>query len=246
MSSLLKGGDYEEAAVLPLCSLFSRARAIPGGALRHCSPAIAAVAAAIAASIWLGLFAFKHVEYSHDLWWQFELDSEAPRFLRASVGAATLVLFAAVARLIGSAPHETPEPTDDDLQAASAIIAWQRSTFPFLVYLRDKAVLFNEDRNAFLMYAVQGRTWVALGDPVGPVDAVPDLIRDFLERCDDFGGTPVFYKVRKEYLHLRGFRPDFRQAGRGQGDLEKFTLAGGDAAKFRQVIRGRKDGARSE
>ncbi len=112
VSSLLKGGDYEEAAILAVLllvlhrarSTFSRKAALLE---TRFSPAwIAAVAAAVAASVWLGLFAFKHVEYSHDLWWQFELDSEAPRFLRASVGAATLVLFAAVARLIGPAPHE--------------------------------------------------------------------------------------------------------------------------------------------
>ncbi len=43
---------------------------------------IAAVVATLGASVWLGLFAFKHVEYSHELWWQFELGSEASRFLR--------------------------------------------------------------------------------------------------------------------------------------------------------------------
>lgn len=251
-SSLLKGGDYEEAAILAVLllilyrvrSTFSRKAALFE---TRFSPAwIAAVAAAISASVWLGLFGFKHVEYSHDLWWQFELDSEAPRFLRASVGAATLVLFAAVARLIGSAPHEIQEPTDEELQEAAAIIAAQRSTFPFLVYLRDKALLFNDDRTAFLMYAVQGRTWVALGDPVGPPDCVPDLIRDFLERCDDFGGTPVFYKVRKEYLHhYVDFGLTFVKLGEeARVDLDKFTLAGSDAAKFRQVIRRlEKDGA---
>ena len=50
------------------------------------------------------------------------------------------------------------------------MIASQSLTFPFLVYLRDKSLLFNEARTAFVMYAVQGRTWVALGDPVGPED----------------------------------------------------------------------------
>jgi lysylphosphatidylglycerol synthetase-like protein (DUF2156 family) len=40
---------------------------------------------------------------------------------------------------------------------------------------------------------VQGRSWVAR-DPVGPDDQISDLIRDFLERCDDFGGIPVFYE----------------------------------------------------
>lgn len=37
-----------------------------------------------------------------------------------------------------------------------------------------------------IMYGVQGRTWVALGDPVGPADRLGSLIRLFLQRCDDF------------------------------------------------------------
>ena len=252
VSSLLKGGDYEVAVILAgLLLVLHRSRSTFSRKMAlfetRFSPAwIAAVAAAIAASVWLGLFAYRHVEYSHDLWWQFELDSDAPRFLRASVGAATLVLFAALARLIGSVPHETPEPTDEEMKEAAAIIATEHSTFPFLVYLRDKALLFSNERKAFLMYGVQGRTWVALGDPVGPSDCVPGLIRDFLERCDDFGGTPVFYKVSKEYLHhYADFGLTFVKLGEeARVDLEKFTLAGADASKFRQVIRRlEKDGA---
>ena len=99
------------------------------------------------------------------------------------------------------APHEAHEPTDADLEAAGAVIAAQAATLPYLVYLRDKALLFDEDRKGFVMYGVQGRTWVALGDPVGPPDRLAGLIRLFLERCDDFGGVPVFYEVGKEGLH---------------------------------------------
>ena len=68
------------------------------------------------------------------------------------------------------APHEAPPPTDADLDDAATRDRRAASTFPFLVYLRDKALLFNDDRTAFVMYGVQGRTWVALGDPVGPED----------------------------------------------------------------------------
>ena len=90
---------------------------------------IAAVAAALVASVWLGLFAFKHVEYSQDLWWQFELEGNASRFLRGSVGAASVVLLFALARLIGHAPHEVEPPSEDDLETAGRIAA-QDSTFP--------------------------------------------------------------------------------------------------------------------
>ncbi len=53
------------------------------------------------------------------------------------------------------------------------------------------------------MYGVQGSTWVALGDPVGPPERLAArLVQQFLERCDDFDGTPVFYEVGKERLSV--------------------------------------------
>ena len=252
-ASILKGGDYEEALLLVLLLLVLR-RARPAFDRKAAffettfSPAwIAAVAAALAASVWLGLFAFKHVEYSQDLWWQFEVEGEASRFLRATVGAATVVLLFALARLMGHAPHDETTPTDDDLETARAAIEAQRETSPYLVFLRDKALIFDERRRGFVMYAVQGRTWVALGDPVGPPEALPDLIRLFLERCDDFGGTPVFYEVRKEHLHhYADFGLTFVKLGEeARVDLAAFTLQGGHGARHRQAIRRvEKEGAR--
>ena len=113
------------------------------------------------------------MDYSDQLWWQFELRGEASRFLRASVGAALALLLFALARLVGHAPHDAPVPTDADLVDAGRAIAAQRATSPFLVYLRDKAILFNDSRTVFVMLCgVQGRTWVALGDPVGRSRAV--------------------------------------------------------------------------
>lgn len=38
---------------------------------------LAATAGVIAASVWLLLFAYQDVAYSHQLWWQFELDANA-------------------------------------------------------------------------------------------------------------------------------------------------------------------------
>jgi phosphatidylglycerol lysyltransferase len=245
LASLLKGFDYEEASLL-LVVLLVLWRARPAfdrrAALfdtRFSATWIAAMAGALGASIWLGLFAFKHVGYSQELWWQFELQGEAPRFLRASVGAALALLLFAFARLIGHAPHEAPHPTDADIDDAARVIAGQSSTFPFLAYLRDKAILFNEHRTAFVMYGVKGRTWVALGDPVGPESQLGELVRAFLERCDDFGGVPVFYEVGKVHLHLYAdFGLTFLKLGEeARVDLTAFTLDGSHASRHRQSIR---------
>ena len=245
VASLLKGFDYEEATLL-LLMLLVLWRARPAFARRAAffdtrfSPAwIAALAGALGASVWLGFFAFKHVDYSHELWWQFALRGEASRFLRASVGAALALLLFALARLVGQAPHEAPLPTDADLDDAGRVIAAQPATVPFLLYLRDKAILFNDRRTAFIMYGVQGRTWVALGDPVGPEPELSGLIRDFLERSDDFGGVPVFYEVGKVHLHrYADFGLTFVKLGEeAKVDLTAFTLEGSHASRHRQSIR---------
>jgi phosphatidylglycerol lysyltransferase len=251
-ASLLKGADYEEAtllAVLLVVLLFARSAFDRRAAFletRFSAAWIAAVAAALVSSVWLGLFAFKHVEYAKDLWWQFELTADAPRFLRASVGVAVALLLFAVRRLLGHAPHEAPEPTERDLVDASRAIAAQSATSPNLVFLRDKALLFDEERRGFVMYGVQGRTWVALGDPVGPPDLVPVLLRLFLEKCDDYGGIPVFYEVSKEGLHgYADFGLSFVKLGEeARVDLQSFSLEGPQAAKLRQARRRlEKDGA---
>ena len=115
-ASLLKGLDYEEAILLAivlvvLSGAVRRSIAAPRFSRRgsrRCGwrPCVGA----LGASIWLGLFAFKHVDYSQELWWQFELRGEASRFLRASVGAAVVVLLFGVARLVRPAPHDVVEP----------------------------------------------------------------------------------------------------------------------------------------
>jgi phosphatidylglycerol lysyltransferase len=245
VASLLKGVDYEEAIVLGVLFVMLR-RARPmfdrKAALfaTRFSPAwMAAVLAALAASLWLWLFAFQHVEYSNDLWWQFALHGEASRSLRGAVAAATLVLLVAVARLVGHAPHEIDPPSDRDLADASEIIAHQPAAYPNLIYLRDKALLFDEARDGFVMYAVKRRTWIALGDPIGPPSRIGELIRLFIERCDDFGGTPVFYEVGKQHLHrYADFGLAFVKLGEeARVDLTEFSVEGPQGARFRQVIR---------
>lgn len=193
----------------------------------------------IAAHIRFAWWGSYYVDYSNELWWQVEAQSEVPRFLRASVGAAVVLLLFGFARLFRLAPHQTGEPGPDDLNSAGQVISNQTSTSCNLVYLRDKALLFNKDRNAFLMYGVQGRTWAALGDPVGPPDQIPELIRTFLERCDDFGGVPVFYEVTTEHLHrYADFGLTFVKLGEeARVDLNTFTLEGSHGARYRQSIR---------
>jgi phosphatidylglycerol lysyltransferase len=206
-ASLLKGGDYEEALVLALvlAALISARRHFTRRArILVWPPAprwIAAIITAIVASVWLGLFAYRHVAYTSDLWWRFAIDANAPRFLRASVGVTIGVLAIAVRLLLGTARPRTSaidpaNPTPD----LDRVIALQPRTLPYLVYLGDKSVLWNDEKSAFVMYAVSGSTCVALGDPVGPADAGRDLVRRFVDMSDRLGLAPAFYQVSPELL----------------------------------------------
>ncbi len=110
-------------------------------------------------------------------------------------------------------------------------------------------MIFNDDRTGFVMYGVQGRTWVALGDPIGPDEAVSGLIRQFLERCDDFDGVPVFYEVGTAHLHrYADFGLTFVKVGEeARVDLAVFSLEGPRGARYRQSIRRlEKDGGQFE
>jgi len=245
VASLLKGGDYEEAALLGLLLLafapsrpaFDRRAALFDGRL---APGWAlAMVSVVGASVWLGFFSFKHVEYSHDLWWSFEFEQDAPRFLRASVGAMVGLLVFGATRLLRPAPPEMPRPSDKELEEAGRAISAQASTLPFLAFMRDKALLFDESRRGFLMYGVQGRTWVALGDPVGPEGLRRDIIRRFLGRCDDYAGRAIFYHVGKDALHLYAdFGLTFVKLGEeAHVPLRGFALEGPDRKPFRNALR---------
>jgi phosphatidylglycerol lysyltransferase len=206
--SLAKGLDYEEAivlsvmfaALLPCRSHFDRKASLT---TQPFTPGwIAAIAIVIAGSLWLGLFAYKHVDYSHDLWWHFTFGGNAPRFLRASVGAAALALALGLAQLLKPAPAVRKRPTEEDLARAATIAAASPLTHSWLALLGDKQLLFHEKGNAFLMFGVEGRSWVSMGDPVGPERERRELAWTFRETVDRHGGWACFYQVSDKNLSL--------------------------------------------
>ena len=54
---------------------------------------------------WLGFFAFRHVEYSSELWWQFSYDGHASRFLRLAAGTIALLTVIGLAQLLSPSLH---------------------------------------------------------------------------------------------------------------------------------------------
>ena len=247
LASLLKGLDYEEAAfllflllaLLPCRRHFYRRTSL--FAAPFTAPWTTAVVAVLASSVWLGLFAYKHVEYSHRLWWQFAIGAggsgDASRFLRASTGAAALVLVIALARLWRASPP-SPEPVSDPARIRALVDA-SPDTNAYLALLGDKRFLWSEAQNAFLMYAIEGRTWVAMGDPVGAESEWPELVWRFRELAARYEGYPAYFQVRATHLplYLDLGLVTVKLGEEARVPLAEFSLEGPRRAALRQAWR---------
>ena len=206
--SLLKGLDYEEAIILgimlaalvPCRSQFYRKASLT--TQRFSAGWISLIFIVLLCSVWLGLFAYKHVEYSHDLWWRFTFRGDAPRFLRATAGAVALILLYAAARLLVPAKPKPEVLNQATLAKVHEIVTASPKTYAHLALLGDKQFVFSDDRDAFIMYGIENRSWIAIGDPVGPQGQWEDLAWKFLEICDRYDGQPVFYQVDGQILDL--------------------------------------------
>lgn len=206
--SLLKGFDYEEAIILAImlgAFLPSRRHFYRKTSLINepfTARWIATIIIVMLCSIWLGFFCHKHVAYSNELWWHFSLSGDAPRFLRATVGVVTVALFFAVLKLLRPVFSKPSLPRAIDLEIVHAIVKSSKNTYANFALLGDKLFLLSERRNAFIMYAINGRSCVALGDPVGPEEEMPELIWKFREMCDRHDGWTVLYEVARRNLHI--------------------------------------------
>lgn len=244
-ASLLKGLDWEEASVLcvvlavvlPSRSAFYRRAALTAEPME---PAwVISIVAALAASVGLGLFAFRHVEYADELWWRFARHADAPRFMRSTLVAGTSILVLAMMRLLRQAPADPKLATPEELVAAASVVKRAADTRGNLALLGDKALLMDDDRTALLMYGVEGRSWVALGDPIGDEDAGAELAWRFRELADRHGGWTVFYEVGTERLPLYiDLGLSLLKIGEeGVVPLDTFNLDGGHRKGLRRALK---------
>ena len=245
VGSLLKGLDYEEALILTIVlwavvrtrSQFWRRSSITAEPLT--TSWTVAVVAALVGTTWVGFFSYRHVAYDHELWWQFATRGDAPRFLRATVGVAVAAIGFALARLMRPAVHLPASPRDDELVAVRDILRASGRSESNLALLGDKAILFGDRCESFLMYAVRGRSWVALGDPVGTADAQRTLVSRFRALARRHGGRPVFYGVSSEHLALYAEQGLglYKLGEEARVSLEGWTLESPEQRRLRAIVR---------
>ena len=161
-----------------------------------------AVLVSLGSMVWLLFFAYQHVEYSQDMWWQFASFTEASRSLRATLGVMVALAAWGLIVLLRPAPRVLQPASRGELLRAGSIVRGQAHTDANLAALGDKYFLFSTTGRSFVMYAAQGRSWIALYDPVGPVEEAQELIWRFRELADGAGARPSFYEASADYLPM--------------------------------------------
>lgn len=242
--SLMKGLDYEEATVLLVIAgllqwsrrAFYRHTSLMSSVL---SPQwIAALAIAVGISTWIGFFAYKHVDYQNDLWWEFGRHHDASRFLRAALATGVVVVGAALWGLLRPASVRMAGIAVARVPSRAALALAQRSD-AFLALTGDKLFLHSPSGNAFLMFQVQGRSWIVMGDPVGDPAEWPDLLWQMREMADVAQGRLLIYQLSLDSLP---FAIDLglsvvKYGEEARVDLSRFTLEGSEARPLRHAVR---------
>ncbi|HFD13215.1 MAG TPA: bifunctional lysylphosphatidylglycerol flippase/synthetase MprF, partial [Crenotrichaceae bacterium] len=219
MTSLFKGLGFREAiALFVVLTLLWYARAQfyrKASLFEEGFPVewVTLLSVTLITTIWLGLFSFKDIPYSHELWLQVGFENDYSRFLRSILLVLAISITITAVNLF--MPDPLPQrPEVDVLERIRGILRHHRDIRSNLVLLGDKRILFSPSENSFLMYQIYGKSWTVLGNPVGDPDEFSELIWSFQAMCDRYGGWPIFYLVDEFSLPLfHDFNLSFEHIG---------------------------------
>jgi phosphatidylglycerol lysyltransferase len=227
--SLLRGG-WEEAfaiafvalALAPCRSFFYRRSSLLSQPLA--TGFVAGVVAVVVSAWWLGLLVYGDAILNPAILWQAGWDGDGGRFARMLATAAIAGVFLVIGHVLYPAPAGGQLLTDTNLPTAQTLVREAPDPLSTLVLHGDKYLLFTDDQAAMVTYGIRGRTWVALGDPIGPKQHAEDLIWQMRMASQREGGRLVFYQVG------RAFQRTYLETGLGLfqvGDVGRVWLGGG-------------------
>jgi len=205
--SLLKGFDWEEAVLLftmslllvPFRSAFHRTSRL--SQLTFSPQYLLVVGCVLILALMISFFNYKNVEYSQELWWQIGLDDNLSRSFRALFACAIVLLFFGLRWLLYS-PFRVVLPDASAILTATKIYKNSDNPDTGLALSGDKMLLFNEEKDAFIMYGHHRKSLITLYDPIGPPEKMADLIWQFKDLCDQHLFHPIFYQITAKNLPM--------------------------------------------
>ena len=248
--SLAKGLDVEEASIMFAMAgfihwtrtAFYRQTATIFAATNR--PWLIAAVLAVIVSAASGIDAYRGTSFRGDLWWEFALQGDASRFLRASF-ASGLILFAVSLRQILSRPAAPVAPAHLPAAVYQAASRNHDRSDAALALTGDKLFLIHPAGDAFIMFRPSHRTWVIMGDPVGNRTRWPDLLWELYRQCDRAFCRLCIYQASEAMLPLMvdlGLQP-IKYGEEAVVDPATFSLAGSKMKSLRNSrARAERDG----
>jgi phosphatidylglycerol lysyltransferase len=148
---------------------------------------------------WLGMIVYGDTVLNLGVLWQADWENDSARFARFMLTAGVSVTILILSHLLYPAPSDGHILDDDNMEVVRTIIRGADDPLAALVLQGDKYLLFSPGEDAMLQYGIRGRTWVALGDPVGNPAVIDELIWRFRLASLRSGGRVVYYQVGKRY-----------------------------------------------
>ncbi|MFP6638913.1 MAG: bifunctional lysylphosphatidylglycerol flippase/synthetase MprF, partial [Myxococcota bacterium] len=190
-------------------------------------------------AIWFASWTYRGEVYSRDLWSTVGWTSDVSHALRALGLMGVFAIAFVIWRVTRPRPPKTSVASHDEVNRAHSLVTASADSAAHLALLGDKSLLFSSGGDGFLMYGVAGKSWVSMGDPVGPEAARAELAWSRRELSDQFGGWPVFYEVGPENIPLYlDLGLSIHKLGElGRVPLEHFNLEGSSHKSMRQTLR---------
>lgn len=151
------------------------------------APWVGAVVTVLLGSIWLGALIHTPAGSPWTHLWHFDWGDESARFYRAALATMVAGLVLLLVAMIRPRLERT-FPTE-----VVAIVADSPRAVVSRALDGGHSFLLSSARDAFILYDVSGRSWIALGDPVGAWSRSSELSWSFRDLADRNGGWPVFF-----------------------------------------------------
>lgn len=198
---------------------------------------ILSIVSVIIFSIFLGLYIYKDIKYSHDLWWQFSFYNNASFFLRKSLLSLLLIILLIIFLLFKPALIMVEDKQENVREKVLSIIDSSNKTKSSLALLDDKKFFFNKEEDTFIMYGVTKSNLISMGDPIGLEKSFKDIVNIFYEKGLKSGRNIVFYEVDKDCLHnyLDIGLKVVKIGEEAIVNLKNFSLEGAENKKLRYV-----------
>lgn len=148
-----------------------------------------------------------------------------------TIGYSMFALFRPVLYRFRTVPHE-------HALAAEIVKTHGRSALDYFKFWPDKSCFFSASHKSFLAYRVGANFAVVLGDPVGPMEEIEPLIRQFIEFCQENDWRAAFHQTLPDFLPIYK-KLGFRKLKIGDDavvDLTAFSLLGNTKKEMRQAV----------